>query len=264
MITTKASQFSRRLAYLSGLAGLMLSATALAAPAAAPAAASGTAAPAATAPAVPTAQSMKPTLPLEFSDFATDYQITTISPPWLAVQVGTIETYYAPPSNMASFILGPQDFRRDLAANYNPIEFSCLMGTKSRYENVTLISVDKAGHPLGYTLSFGKVIYFLARGDTPRGIAYSIHYYDSGKDLDWVPNQEKNGYYIPVIHSISVTQNYAAPADNYVFQYLSSRVGTATDKTYAKPMTLYTYLVIHVTPLVPPQSAAATGIVPGS
>ena len=52
--------------------------------------------------------------------------------------------------------------------------------------------------------------------------------------------------------------------NNYVFQYLSSRVGTASDKTYAKPMTLYTYLVIHVTPLVPPQPAAATGIVPGS
>ncbi len=238
---------------------VLLAATALAAPAATSATA-----PAAPANARPSAASLQPVLPLDFAAFAPDYHAEAISPPWLNVQVGTLETNYAPPANKNAFVLEEATWitRPDLQANYHPVEFSCLMGAKSRYENITLINLDKASHPLGYTVALGQTIYFLARGESAQGITYSIHYYDSGKDLIWVPNPENNDAYIPRILPVSVTQDLAAPAESYVFLYINQRIGELHPGSTARPLTMYNYLVIHIHRLSAITPAPATGIVP--
>jgi len=230
----------------------------------APAAASATAPAASTVNALPTAESLKPVLPLAFDKFAPDFNATTISPPWLTVQVGTLETYFSPPLGKTSFVLDDATWskRPDLIASYHPIEISCLMGAKARYDNVTMINLDKAGNPLGYTLPVGQILYFLVRGESESGMLYSVHYYDSGPDLHWISNPEKDGAFIPATPgSIRVTQDLGAPLENYTLLYLSQRVGEPRPDSTARTLTLYTYLVIHIHRNSPP--AAPTGIVSG-
>jgi len=214
------------------------------------------------------AASLKPVLPLDFSAFAPDYQAKAISPPWLTVQVGTLETNYGPPAGKKAFVLDAStwDARADLQANFHPIEFTCLMGAKARYDNVTLLDLDKAGHPLGYMVSLGQIVYFVARGETAQGIVYTIHYYDSGKDLAWMPNPdpEKSDTYIPRLRSISVTQDLIAPAESYLFIYLTQRTGPQRPDSTAKPVTLYSFLVVHLHSVQSNSPAPPTGIMPKS
>jgi hypothetical protein len=220
---------------------------------------------AAPAPAVPkvTAESLRPTLPMDFSKFAADYDAKMISPPWLVVQVGTLETYYAPPSDKKAFVLPERDFRNEpqFLANYHPIELSCLMGAKAKFENVTLLDLDKAGNPLGFTVPLGQIVYFVARDETEKGIIYSLHYYDSGKSMYWVSNPDKDDHFIPVIQPLMVTEDLGAQAENYAFITLSQRIGTQRPDSTAKPLPLYTYLVIRIHKV--PAPAAPTGIPSG-
>lgn len=230
------------------------------APAAAPAAAP------AQAPAETkvTAESLRPTLPMDFAKFASDYQAKAISPPWLVVQIGTLETYFAPPQDRASaFVLPDRDFHNQpqFVANYHPIELSCLMGAKAKFENVTLLDLDKAGNPLGFTLPLGQIVYFVARDETEQGLLYSFHYYDSGKSMYWISNPDKDGSYLPVIQSTLITQDMGAPAESYTFITLSQRLGNQRADSTAKPLPLYTYLVIHVHKT--PAPATPTGLAQG-
>ncbi|HVU38918.1 MAG TPA: hypothetical protein VHC95_11335 [Opitutales bacterium] len=209
-----------------------------------------------------TAESLKPALPMDFDKFAADYQPKSISPPWMVLQIGTLETYFAPPAGKPAFVLPERDFSEQLKASYHPIELNCLMGAKTRFDNVTLLTLDKAGNPLGYTLPLGKIVYFLARNDSDSGIIFSLHYYDSGKDLYWIDNPAKPGAFIPVIRPTSVTQELGAPAESYTFLYLSQRVGQLRPDSTAKPLPLFTYLVIRIHRVPPP--AAPTGLAGGS
>jgi hypothetical protein len=191
-------------------------------------------------------------LPPAFADFAADYHPEELHPEWLTVQIGTLETVFAPPAGKAMFVL--PTLQSELADAFQPVEISCLLGAKSRFENITQIDVDPLGHPLGYSLPLGKVAYVLARAELPQGISFSFYYYESAK-LRWVPNPEKAGSFMPVTEAIAEAQNLTVPADGYVFIYLSNRVGPPHPDSTARPVTLYTYVVLHVHPV--PQPAPA-------
>jgi len=187
-------------------------------------------------------------LPLAFADFAADYHPQELHPEWLTVQVATLETVFSPPQDKTTFVLS--ELPAALTELYQPMEISCLLGAKSRFENVTQIDVDPRGHPLGYSVPLGKLAYVLAREVQPEGINFSLHYYEAGQ-LRWQANPEKNDWFIPATQATAITQNLLVPIDRYVFFFISSRFGPPRPDSTARPQPLYTYLILHVHPLVP-------------
>ncbi len=200
-------------------------------------------------------------LPLAFVDFAADYHPQELHPDWLAVQIGTLETVFSPPAGKTMFVL--PELQPELADAFQPVEISCLLGAKSRFENLTQIDVDPHGHPLGYSLPLGKLVYVLAREERPEGINFSLHYYEAGQ-LRWLPDSEKDGWFFPITQATSVTQNFIVPADSYVFIYLSNRAGPPHPGSTAQPVMLYTYLILHVHPMAQPAPALAAPAPPTS
>jgi hypothetical protein len=191
-------------------------------------------------------------LPLAFTDFAADFHARELRPQWLTVQVGVLETVFAPPAGKTMFVL--PELQQELADNFQPVEISCLVGAKSRFENVTQIDTDPLGHPLGYSLPLGKIVYVLAREEQPAGIRFSFHYYEATQ-LHWLPNPEKDGWFVPLTQATSMTQDLMVPAEGYVFIFLSNRIGPPHPDSTARPLALYTYLIIHIHRIPQPAQA---------
>jgi hypothetical protein len=182
---------------------------------------------------------------MAFSDFAADYRPQQLHPEWLTVQVGVVETVFAPPQEKALFML--EELPAALADLFQPMEISCLLGAKSRFENVTQIDIDPLGHPLGYTVPLGKIVYVLARAERPEGISFTFHYYEAGQ-LHWLPNPVKDGWFMPQTQATTVTEDFLVPADRFVCIFLSSRPGRPNPDSTSRPQTLYTYLILHIHP----------------
>jgi len=207
-------------------------------------------APTPTTPAIPVALHVR--LPLTFADFAADFHPQELHPEWLTVQIGTLETVFSPPAGKAMFVL--PELPQELADIFQPVEISCLLGAKSRFENLTQIDIDPPGHPLGYAVPLGKLVYVLARNEQHAGISFSFYYYESTQ-LHWLPDADKDGWFTPVTQATVATQDLMVPADGYVFVYLSNRLGPPRPDSTARPQALFTYLILHVHPVAPPAPA---------
>jgi hypothetical protein len=225
-----------------------------------------TAAPGATVPstpALPTGSPQgphKPILPLDFANFAADYQPVAMRQEWLQVEVGEMESIYKPPLDMTDFSLPAAQWRPENAVDFKPVELTCVMGAKTRSDNVMVLDADKSGHPLGYALPLGQIIYFLARAETPDGIYFTVHYYDS-TEVHWVANPDSPGTYLPVTQPTMVTKDAIARADAYSCFLLSERLAPSRPDVPIPPVTLYKYLVVHIHPVEEAPMAEPSGLV---
>jgi len=127
-------------------------------------------------------------------------------------------------------------------------------------DNFLNLDTDPLGHPLGYSLPLGRIIYFLAREERPAGVFFSVFYYDSSQ-LNWLPSRDTKGAFVPSMQATVVAQDLTIPVESYAFIYLSSRMGPQRPGSTSRPLPLYTYLVVHLHRETPPEIAAATGIV---
>jgi hypothetical protein len=232
-----------------------------------PARADDAAPPAATAPAQPMttmlpapAPSLKPTLPIDFADFASDYKPAAMVPEWLNVEVAIMETTAAPLPGMPSGSIPEEKWTQQMAVDFKPISMTCVIGAKTRFDNVMILDADKDGHPLGYSLPLGQIVYFLARGETSDGIYYSVHVYEAS-EVNWVPNPNNPGSYVPLTRATVVSKDVIARADTYTYFLLSSRVPPPRPDVPIRPATLYTYLIVHIHKLDEAPPAAPTGLV---
>jgi hypothetical protein len=195
-----------------------------------------------------------PPLPPSFADFAADFKPTELHPRWVIVQVGSVETSAAPPDNQSRYFALPS-LPESIRTLYNPIEFSALLSTKSRYEKVTVIDHDVRGNPLKFSLPIGTIVYFLPREETPNGILFSFYYYDATA-VQWSENPVGSGKYLPqTTVSIVDPVDFTVPSGSYVFILTSHRSGPSQTGSTARPVPLYTYLILglrEVEPPVPP------------
>lgn len=211
--------------------------------------------PPAAAPAVP----LKPALPLDFADFAADYKPKAIYPAWLNVEVALMETTAAPLPGMATGMIPEDKWTQQMAVDFKPITMTCVIGAKTRFENVMVLEADKGGHPLGYSLPLGQVIYFLARDEEADGIRYSVHIYDAA-EVNWVANPKTSGAFIPITQATVVSKDVVARANTYTYFLLSSRVAPSRPDVPVRPATLYKYLIVHIHRLDEPPAAQPSGL----
>jgi len=203
----------------------------------------------------------RPKLPLEYADFARDYKAKALQQDWLSVQVGELETFYGPPEGQTSFVLPEKKWTEtpEISVNYKPLELVCVTGAKSRFDNLMLLDVDKTGHPLGYSVPLGQLIYFLAREETPDGYYFSLHYYHA-EDLNWVKYASNPDMFFPVTDPLTLTQDIIAPPESYVFLLLTTRNGPAIPNTPTPSRTFYKYLVVHIHRLTQPPAPLPSSI----
>jgi len=223
-------------------------------------AASSAPAPAPSASVAQTATAPKPSLPLDFKDFAADYKPTTMYPDWLNVEVAVMESTAAPLPNMPTGSIPEEKWTQQMAVDFKPITMTCVIGAKTRYDNVMMLDVDRAGHPLGYSLPLGQLIYFLARSETPDGIYYSVHVYDAA-EVNWVANPNNPGTYFPVTKATVVSRDVIARPNTYSYFLLSTRTAPQRPDVPIRPATLYTYLIVHIHRLDEAPVAQPTGII---
>jgi hypothetical protein len=216
-----------------------------------------------TAPAATMAQTApmpKPELPMDFKDFASDYKSTTLYPEWLNVEVAVMESTAAPLPNMPTGSIPEDKWTQQMEVDFKPITMTCVIGAKTRYDNVMMLDADKAGHPLGYSLPLGQIIYFLARSETPDGIYFSVHVYDASQ-VNWVANPTSAGAYFPVTKATVVSRDVIARPNTYSYFLLSTRTAPQRPDVPIRPATLYTYLVVHIHRLDEAPVAQPTGII---
>ena len=135
------------------------------------------------------------------------------------------------------------------------VEFSSLIGAKSRYENVTMLDHDPHGHALPFTLPMGKIVYFLARDLTSEGLDFDFYYYDS-HTLQWILSPVDEGLMLPQPAVIMQKQSLVVPADKYVLMLTTMRAGPPHPGSTARPITLYGYVVLYMHAV---QGSAAPG-----
>jgi hypothetical protein len=226
----------------------------------APARAADAAAPAATtAPAAATATTPRPQLPIDFKDFAADYKPGQLYPEWYNVEIAILETTLKPVEGQINGYFGEKDWPEALAVIFKPVSLMCVVGTKTRYDNVMTFTVDKAGNPLGYELPLGQIIYFLARSTTANGIYFSVHLYDC-TDLKWVANPEKPGTFVPVTQATIVSRDVLSKPNTYTYFLLSQHMDTVRPDSPVKPNMVYKYLVVHIHAIEQQTEPAPSGI----
>ncbi|HTB62209.1 MAG TPA: hypothetical protein VK737_01365, partial [Opitutales bacterium] len=189
------------------------------------------AAPASTTPsAASPVDTHRPQLPLDYKDFASDYKPGPLFPEWYTVEIGLIETTLQPMANRPTGAFPEKDWPQALAVVFKPVSLSCVVGAKTRFDNVMNISVDKAGNPLGYELPMGQIIYFLARSVNANGIYFSLHFYDNS-DLKWVANPDKPNTFYPITKPTIFSQDVLVAPNSYNYFYLSQHTDTVRSDT---------------------------------
>ncbi len=197
---------------------------------------------------------------MDFADFASDYKPAEMHQEWLSVEVGEMESIYKPPPDMTDFSLSEAQWKPENAVDFKPVELMCVMGAKTRSDNVMVLDADKAGHPLGYSLPLGQIIYFLARMETQDGIWFSVHLYDS-TEVKWVANPTVPGTFLPVTAATVVTKDAIARAGSYSCFLLSERLAPTRPDVPIKPVTLYKYLVVHISRVEAATLAEPSGLI---
>jgi hypothetical protein len=201
-----------------------------------------------------------PPPPLGFDAFASDYTPKKdLVRRWLDVSVGFTELDQPPPPGPAGqppqTIFYVNNLPAEIVANMHFIEFTSLIGAKSRYENVSVIDHDPHGMALPFSLPMGQIIYFLAREDTDQGLAFDFFYYDANS-LNWIPSPVDQNLLLPQPTVIRQWQSLVIPADKYILMLTTERAGPPRPGSTARSVVLYGYVVLYMHLVMGPSHAA--------
>jgi hypothetical protein len=186
-----------------------------------------------------------PDLPLDFKDFASDFDPQKKEMPqrWLSVKAAFIELGEPPPNGQQVFAV--DSLPPVVVDNLKWVTFTTLIGAKSKYENVTVLDHDPHGRALGFSLPLGTTVYYLAREDTPGGLDFSFYYYDA-RQLSWVSSPVEQDLLLPQPVVIKQKQDLIVPPEKYIMMLTTYRMGPPREGSTARQIPLYGYVVLLV------------------
>ncbi len=201
---------------------------------------------------------------MSFDSFGTDFQPPkNMSRRWLTVRVGYVELDQPPPTapnSQGTPAFTVVSLPTDVLNRLHFVEFVSLIGSRSRYENVNIVDHDPHGVALPFALPMGRIVYFLARQDTPDGIDFDFYYYDANS-LTWNPSPVDFNLLLPQPVVTIEKQSLVVPADRYVMMPTSEHMGPVHPGSTARQVMLYGYVVLNLHFVEGP--SAATSPAPG-